>query len=40
MKVVHLTSVNPRYDKRIFHKQLILLSNSGYVVGLLVNDSF
>jgi glycosyltransferase involved in cell wall biosynthesis len=39
MKVVHLTSVHPRYDTRIFHKQLVSLLKSGYEVELIVNDS-
>jgi glycosyltransferase involved in cell wall biosynthesis len=38
MKVVHLTSVHPRYDKRIYYKQLIYLAENGYDVELVVND--
>ena len=37
-KVCHVTSVHPRYDVRIFHKQCKSLSNHGFDVTLLVND--
>ena len=37
-KVVHLTSVHPRYDTRIFNKMCRSLSRNGYQVALIVAD--
>lgn len=37
-KIVHMTSVHNRYDTRIFLKQCITLSDSGYNVYLVVAD--
>lgn len=37
-KVVHLTSVHPRYDTRIFLKECVSLANNGYSVSLVVAD--
>jgi glycosyltransferase involved in cell wall biosynthesis len=38
LKVVHLTSVHPRFDTRIFLKECTSLSNNGYSVSLVVAD--
>lgn len=38
IKVVHLTSVHPRYDTRIFLKMCTSLANHGYAVSLVVAD--
>ncbi len=38
-KVCHVTSVHPRYDVRIFHKECKSLTNNGFDITLLVNDN-
>ena len=37
-KICHLTTVHPRYDTRIFHKECVSLSKAGYEVYLVVAD--
>lgn len=37
-QVIHLTTVHPRYDTRIFHKQCWSLANSGIHITLIVGD--
>lgn len=37
-KIVHLTSVHPRYDTRIFHKMCVSLATKAYNVTLVVAD--
>lgn len=37
-KVVHVSSLHPRYDIRIFHKQAVSLASAGYDVSLVVAD--
>lgn len=37
-KIVHLTSVHPRYDTRIFHKMCVSLATQPYEVSLVVAD--
>lgn len=37
-KVVHLTSVHPRYDTRIFVKECVSLANNGFQASLVVAD--
>ena len=36
MKVVHITSVHPPFDRRIFHKQAVSLSKANHKVHLVV----
>jgi len=38
MKVVHMTSVHPRYDTRVFQKMCRSLAQRGHVVSLVVAD--
>jgi glycosyltransferase involved in cell wall biosynthesis len=38
IKIVHLSSVHPRYDSRIFLKECCSLSNAGYQISLVVAD--
>lgn len=38
-KICHLTSVHPRYDSRILHRECVSLAENGYEVYLLVNDN-
>lgn len=40
MRICHLTSLHPRYDSRIFHKQCVSLANHGYETYLVVNDNY
>lgn len=37
-KIVHLTSVHPRFDTRIFYKMCVSLANNGYDISLVVAD--
>lgn len=38
MKVLHITTVHPRRDTRIFYRECVSLKNSGFEVVLLVSD--
>ena len=38
IKVCHITSVHPRYDTRVYHKELKSLANAGYEVVLITAD--
>lgn len=39
ISVCHVTSVHPRYDVRILHKECMSLARHGFAVTLLVNDT-
>lgn len=39
ISVCHVTSVHPRYDVRILHKECVSLARHGFAVALLVNDT-
>lgn len=39
-KICHITTVHPRYDIRIFHKECKWLACQGYDIILIVNDQF
>lgn len=39
ISVCHVTSVHPRYDVRILHKECMSLASHGFAVTLLVNDT-
>ena len=39
ISVCHVTSVHPRYDVRILHKECMSLARHGFAVALLVNDT-
>jgi hypothetical protein len=38
MKIIHITTIHPRYDTRIFLKQCRSLAKAGYRVSLVVAD--